>query len=208
MFDEVGLVTKTGQFCPACDAAIAPNSVICVSCGFHLSEGKQVEGHKSTAKKVFGNKQLNEAVEMMEREQDTETRLMGTGFPWWMLLSILVGVIVFIGGLAIKMDASTSGKVATDPTLARIQEATYFTVMIASFGLAMVMVATFAHLAILVTAFKESIKQGFLCLLVPLYTLYYMFSRLFAKHLVSTVIIFFSTLILGSLALAYSLPKI
>lgn len=208
LFDDVGLVTKTGKMCPSCDSPLDPRAVLCVHCGFNLAEGKKLEGFQAKGQKKFGNKHLNEAAEMMEREQATEKRLLGAGAPWWMMFSILAGIVIFIAGLAIKMDAATSGKTSSIELLRRIQSATYLTVMSGSFGAAMVAISIFASLAILITAFKESAKQGLLSMFVPFYILYYMFSRLFSKHLVTTVIIYWVSSILGGILLGYAMPRI
>ena len=209
LFDEVGLVQKKGRFCPSCDSQVTGDAIICVKCGFHLSEGKKVEGFQIAASKKFGNKQLNDAADMMAREKATETRLLGTGAPWWMLAAVLIGVAVFIGGLAIKMDATTSGKLSSVAEIARIQKADYLPVTAASLGFAMVLVLSFAHIALLVTAFLESAKQGFLFLFLPvLYSTYYMFSRIKTKNLMTTVIIYFVSAIVAGASLGYSLPKI
>lgn len=208
LFDEVGLTQKKGRFCPSCDGQVANDAIICIKCGFHLEEGKKVEGFQAAKSKKFGNKQLNEAADMMARESATEKRLMGTGAPWWMLAAVLIGLAVFIGGLAIKMDAATSGKISSVAEIARIQKAGYGPVTAASLGFAMLLVCNFAHVALLVTAFMESAKQGLLFLFVPLYSIYYMFSRIKSKNLMTTVIIYFVSAIVAGVALGYSLPKI
>jgi hypothetical protein len=208
LFEEAGITKKEGIFCPSCEAPVANGSVICVKCGFHMTEGRNLEAHQSTTKKKFGIKALNEAAEMMEREKDTESRLLGAGAPWWIMLSALVGLVVFISGLAIKMDASTSGEKSGNAILRRIQDAGYDAVLAASFGAAMILVANFAQLVVLITAFKESLKQGFLCLFAPFYITYYMFSRIKSKRLMKPVIILFVTAILGSIALFYGLRRI
>ncbi|XZE43161.1 zinc ribbon domain-containing protein [Pirellulaceae bacterium SH467] len=208
LFDDVGLVTKTGKMCPSCDSPLDPRAVLCIHCGLNLAEGKKLDGFQAKAQKKFGNKHLNEAAEMMEREQATEKRLLGAGAPWWMMFSILAGIVIFIAGLAIKMDAATSGKTSSIELLRRIQSATYLTVMSGSFGAAMVAISIFASLAILITAFKESAKQGLLSMFVPFYILYYMFSRLFTKNLVTTVIIYWVSSLLGGILLGYAMPRI
>jgi len=70
------------------------------------------------------------------------------------------------------------------------------------------LISNFASLAVLVTAFKESSKQGLLSLFVPFYAIYYMFSRLYSKKLVPTVVILWVTAILAGATLAYALPRI
>lgn len=207
LFDEAGLTARQGTFCPSCDKSLPPGTAICVNCGFHLEQGTKVEGFQVETKE-FGNKRLMEAAEMMKREAETEKRMLGAGMPWWMMLGILAGLIVMIGAVVIRLDASTSGSESTIPVFRKIQNAALFPVLAMAFGFSMVLVSNFAQLAILVTAFKESVKQGLLCLFVPFYIAYYMFSRIHSQKLVNTVIILWVTAILGGIALGYSLPKI
>ena len=208
LYADVGLVQNKGPVCPACSAPVVPNSVLCVKCGFHFEEGRKLEEHQLESTQGFGNIHLNEAAVMMERERQTEKQLNSSGSPWWMMLSILVGIGVMIAGLAIKQHAVTTEKTSTIEVLRRIQEAGYLTVLAASFGLAMLLTANFANLAILVVASKESAKHGLMYFFVPFYSLYYMFSRIKQKKLVSTVVILLVTGTLGAIAFGYALPKI
>jgi hypothetical protein len=208
LYADVGLIQNKGPVCPSCTAPIVPNSVLCVKCGFHFSEGRKLEEHQLESTQGFGNIHLNEAAVMMERERQTEKQLNSAGSPWWMMLSILVGISVMIIGLSIKQHAVTTEKTSSIEALRRIQEAGYLPVLAASFGLAMLLTANFANLAILVVAFKESAKHGLMYFFVPFYSLYYMFSRIKEKRLVSTVVILLVTGTLGAIALGYALPKI
>lgn len=208
LYADVGLIQNKGPVCPSCTAPVVPNSVLCVKCGFHFAEGRKLEEHQLESTTGFGNVHLNEAAKMMERELQTEKQLNSAGTPWWMMLSILVGISVMIVGLAIKQHAVTTEKTSSIEALRRIQEAGYLPVLAASFGLAMLLTANFANLAILVVAFKESPKHGLMYFFVPLYNLYYMFSRIKQKRLVSTVVILLVAGILGGISLGYALPKI
>ena len=208
LLDAAGLTQRTGRFCPACDAPAANTAVICVKCGLNFTEGTKLEGFQSTEKKRFGNKRLNEAADMMSRELETEKRLLNTGSPWWFMFAGLMGLVVFIGGALVKMDATTSGKKSTIDAIARIQQADWLSVMSFSAGTACALIASFASLAILFTAFFESAKQGLLCFFVPFYVIYYMFSRISSKRLFGTVMIFWVTQILAICLLGYSLPRI
>jgi len=203
LLDAAGLTQRTGRFCPACDAPAANTAVICVKCGLNFTEGTKLEGFQSTEKKRFGNKRLNEAAEI-----ETEKRLLNTGSPWWFMFAGLMGLVVFIGGALVKMDATTSGKKSTVDTIARIQQADWLSVLSASAGTACALIASFASIAILFTAFSESAKQGLLCFFVPFYVIYYMFSRISSKRLFGTVMIFWVTQILAICLLGYSLPRI
>ncbi|MEQ1827289.1 MAG: hypothetical protein ABL921_15135 [Pirellula sp.] len=208
LFEAAGLEKKKGNLCPSCETPIQRGSILCVKCGLNFQEGTQLTGFQAEEKKEFGNKRLNEAARMMAREADTETRLLNTGQPWWMLFATLAGVLVFIAGAAVKMDAATTGKKSNVEIVSRIQSASMFTVLCASAGAACMLIATFSLWAILFTAFFESIKQGLLCFFIPLYIFYYMFSRIKSQSLVSTVSLYWTTTIIGILLLGYSLPKI
>ncbi len=208
LFDAAGLVQKQGNFCPSCDANLAPGAVICVKCGLNLAEGTRVEGHKLETKKGFGNKRLNEAVDSMSREAATEKRLLNSGTPWWLMFAALAGVLVFISGALIWMDAKTTGTVSSNPTMARIQNAAILDVLLASMGFGLYLIAFFAAWGIIFTAFFESAVQGLLTLCVPFYAFYYMFSRMQSKRLGTIIVIFFVCSILSGVCLAISLPRI
>jgi hypothetical protein len=206
LFDAAGLTQRKGTFCPSCDKTLPPGTTVCVNCGFHIEQGSKIAGFQ-VENKEFGNRQLVEASEMMKREAETEKRLLNAGFPWWMMFGILVGLLVMIGAMAIKLDASTTGKESSIEAFRRIQSASFVTVLLFSFGLAMASVAVFATLAIIATGFMESWGQGFLCLLLP-YIFFYMFSRMRTKKLSSTVTIFLTCGILAAICLGMSLPQI
>lgn len=208
LLDAAGLVQKSGTFCPQCDQPSRPGAVLCTYCGFNFSEGTKVEGHKMLEKKQFGNKNLNAAAEMMIREESTQKRMLETGSPWWMIFAILAGLVTFVGGALIKMDASQTGQISKIAFMAKIQRANWLPVMAVSSGLGFMLIAVFSYIALVCIAFFESRKQGLLCLFVPLYLVYYMFSRIKSQKLFSTVAIMWVTSILAGFLLGYALPKI
>lgn len=208
LLESAGLTQREGKYCPACDAPVQAGAVLCIKCGFHFAEGTKLEAHKTVSTKRFGNKQLNEAIDMMARESDTEARLLKAGSPWWFLFAFLTGVVVLILGALIKMDANTTGEISSNPAIAKIQRAHILTVMAASAGLGCLLISNIAQLAILFTAFKESWKQGLLCMFAPFYILYYMFSRMRTYRLGSTITILFVSAIMAGILMGYSFPKI
>jgi hypothetical protein len=208
LLDEAGLVQKTGMFCPNCDQPSRPGAVLCTNCGFNFSEGTKVEGHKTLEAKQYGNKNLRAAAEMMVREESTQKRMLSSGTPWWMMFAMLTGLVLFVGGALIKMDAVQTGEQSNIQWMARIQRANWLPVMAGSSGTGMLLVAIFAYIALIFTGFFESRKQGLLCLFVPLYLVYYMFSRMKSHKLFSTVAIIWVTSILAGVLLGYALPKI
>lgn len=207
LLDAAGIVQKSGTFCPNCDQPSKPGTVLCTNCGFNFAEGTKVEGHKSLEKKQFGNKNLNHAVEMMARDELTQKRMLNTGFPWWAMVASLFGLLIFVCGALVKKDEAQTGR-SNIPILAKIQAAEWLPVMAASAGAGLMFIAIFAQFAILFTAFFESAKQGLLCMFVPFYIVFYMFSRLRSEKLVTTVVILWVTSILAGVMLGYSLPKI
>ena len=207
LLDAAGIVQKSGTFCPNCDQPSKPGTVLCTNCGFNFAEGTKVEGHKSLEKKQFGNKNLNHAVEMMARDELTQKRMLNTGFPWWAMVASLLGLLIFVCGALVKKDEAQTGR-SNIPILAKIQAADWLPVMAASAGAGLTFVAIFAQFAVLFTAFFESAKQGLLCMFVPFYIIFYMFSRLRSEKLVTTVVILWVTSILAGVMLGYSLPKI
>ena len=208
LLDAAGLVQKSGTFCPHCDQPSKPGAVICTHCGFNFAEGTKVEGHKSSEKRQFGNKNLNEAAAMMVREESVQKRLLATGTPWWTMFALFLGLVIFLAVILVKMDATQTGEVSKTEWMARIQKAFWGPVIAGASGTGFLLVAIFAYLALIFTAFFESKKQGFLCLLAPLYIVYYMFSRIKSQKLFGTVVIIWFTSILAGFLLSYALPKI
>lgn len=207
LFDQAGLTKREGTFCPSCDKALPPGTTICVACGFHLEQGAKLEGFQVEVKE-FGDKRLVEAAEMMKREAETEKRLIGAGMPWWMMLAIVLGMLFMITAVLLKMDVKASGSMSTVPMIAKIQRADLVPVLAFSVGGAAALIGIFAYLAIALGSFKESAKQGLLNLFAPFYIVYYMFSRMEARRLFSTVVIFWVSAVIAGICLGYSLPKI
>lgn len=207
LLDSAGLKKREGIFCPGCDRPLPTGSAICVGCGYNLQAGSKIEGFEVETKE-FGNKRLVEAAEMMARESETESRLLKAGMPWWMMAAIILAVLFMMTAILLKMDAKTSGNISSVPLIAKLQSANYLPVIAFSAGGGACLIALFALLAIIGTAYKESIKEGLLCSLTILYSFYYMFSRLKTRRLGSTVLIFWISAIVAGICLGYSLPKI
>ncbi|MCE2812824.1 MAG: hypothetical protein ACK6AT_02265 [Planctomycetota bacterium] len=207
LLDSAGLKKREGIFCPSCDRSLPPGTAICVGCGYSLQAGSKIEGFEVETKE-FGNKRLVEAAEMMARESETESRLLKAGMPWWMMAAIILAVLFMMTAILLKMDAKTSGNISSVPLIAKLQSANYLPVIAFSAGGGACLIALFALLAIIGTAYKESIKEGLLCSLTILYSFYYMFSRLKTRRLGSTVLIFWISAIVAGICLGYSLPKI
>lgn len=172
-----------------------------------MEQGSKLEGFQVEVKE-FGDKRLVEAAEMMKREAETEKRLIGAGMPWWMMLAIVLGMLFMITAVLLKMDVKASGSMSTVPMIAKIQRANLGPVLAFSVGGAAALIGIFAYLAIALGSFKESAKQGLLNLFAPFYIVYYMFTRMEARRLFSTVVIFWVSAVIAGICLGYSLPKI
>jgi len=186
-------------------AAKAPDALANL---FESAGLKKREGTFCVETKEFGDKRLVEAAEMMRREADTEKRLLSAGMPWWMMFAVILGVLFMMTAILLKMDVKTSGQTSSIAAIAKLQRANYLPVIAFSVGGGAALVALFSLLAISLGAFKESVKQGLLCLLIPPYALYYMFSRMRERKLGNVVMIFCLAAVLAGACLGYSLPKI
>lgn len=207
LFDQAGLTKREGTFCPSCDRTLPAGTSICVSCGFHLEQGAKLDGFQVESKE-FGDKRLVEAAESMKREVETENRMLTAGMPWWMMLAMVLGLLFMISAVLLKMDVKTSGSVSSVPLIAKIQRANLLPVLAFSLGGAAALVCVFSNLALAFGAFKESVREGLLCLFAPFYIVYYMFSRMASRKLTSVVVIFWISAIVAGVCLGYSLPKI
>ncbi len=109
--EGMGIEAGSGGFpCPNClDAEIPPGGIICIACGYNVETGMQMGEGKSIQKKAFGaasytyrsygNEQLDQAAQSMEKELQ-EINSEG-GLPYWFWLFIFFNVISFGLGLAI-----------------------------------------------------------------------------------------------------------
>src|SRR4051812_34553036 len=48
--EAIGLAPEAERSCPSCQAAMAPNAVLCIACGFDLRTGEKRETVKKTKK--------------------------------------------------------------------------------------------------------------------------------------------------------------
>ncbi|MHB8866384.1 MAG: hypothetical protein ACYC6N_28700 [Pirellulaceae bacterium] len=167
LLDDAGMRSGVER-CPGCGAEIGPSAVLCVMCGFDRRLGHRLKTRLGSAVvvddeelgdlPVHGNPVLDAAERQIARDKIEQSRL-ATGAPWWMLLLAFLGLV----GFAVAMVSLPQESVMDNSGLV-LQGAGGL--IIALYGL-----------RLLITAFKESVLQGLLVLLVPPYILYYVGSR-------------------------------
>lgn len=171
LFHEAGFELRTGKTCPSCYGPLAADAVFCTQCGFHLETGAKVKAHVADFEDVqSGDAILRKAARDLEHSQKMQDKMnKGAGMPWWMLglvLFLLVSVTA-VGVISVnlaKREDTESGFNAIATLL-----------MLA--GIATSAVGIGAYAVVLYRACMESVREGLLVLFVPLYIVYYGFSR-------------------------------
>jgi hypothetical protein len=168
-FDEIGLKAAPAgaMLCPGCTQPLPPNAVLCVKCGYNLKLGRRMEtvrygdgggiggpGHGAVTADLMGKAAMS-----IEEEREAERSKTKEGMPWWVYLIALL----IVSGFVILMMVIPQNSAITVAGLTL-------------FGLGQI-VNLYAQIRILIIAFNESVVQGLLCLLVPLYSLIYIITR-------------------------------
>jgi len=167
LLDDVGLRAGLRR-CPGCGAEMSPAAVLCVMCGYDTRLGRRLKTLAGIAIEIddedLGDLTTHgvEALDRAERQialDKLEQKRLIKGAPWWMLFLALLGLVGFAVGMVLMPQES---------------------VMINS-GLALQIGGGFISflygLRILIVAFKESVLQGLLYLIVPFYALFYIITR-------------------------------
>ena len=157
LFDEEGMTDKIESVCPACREPMAASAVLCTVCGFHRESGERFESHKTAGVDIdHGTLALQKAeTDMFEAAEMQRKLAAGPGMPWWGLALVLfvMGSGLVIATLAVNASRRVDAMAPPNPM------ALFFTLTAVAFGL----VAAGAYLMILVHAFKQSAKDGFIC---------------------------------------------
>lgn len=174
LFDEIGLTKKTGPVCPKCGAPIQRGAALCTGCGFNFQTGEQAVGFEAqAAKEEFKNPFLKEAADNMQREVVSEERHAKAGMPWWMLVSFLLGALCIGAAGIIIVDATMNEPEPEGTFLGSLQREKFGVVAGVTFAAVGNMISFFAHLSIVIFAFKRSVGLGFATLFVPFYNFYF-----------------------------------
>lgn len=171
LFDEAGLkvvAQDTRPRCPSCKEPLAANAILCVACGYNLETGRLVKGANLATHddaKKYGVEQdghgnlavsvLKKAERDIQADKVEEFRIRTQGAPAWALAIIFLVITTF----AACMSLST-----TDVAMR-------YTAIV--MGSSSIVVACIYGSLVRRTAFKDSLQEGLLCMLVPFYEIYY-----------------------------------
>lgn len=165
LWDEIGLAPPVaGPQCPHCSAELKPGAILCVSCGTNLQTGERFStlvgdpDERARTGESFGNRDLDRAARRMEEDQELQDS-MGTGMPWWVLLLIFLGICTFIVAMLLIPKSLVM----------------YVSAMLLFIGGGLT--SFVAAVWITVIAFQDSTSKGVMCLLVPFYMFYYVFTN-------------------------------
>jgi len=167
LFSEEGFDRVVGAVCPACGAEMKPNAVLCTQCGYNKQTGQRIESHQVAGADVdMGAVALQKARRDMEADQELQDKMLTkSGLPWWMLGLILFMIVSAVTLATLAVNAAN--RVDEDFNI----NAPALFLMISAGGFCLVSFA--ANLMLLIKAFKSSLLEGFLTLLVPFYLLYF-----------------------------------
>lgn len=170
LFDQEGFGKNIAAVCPSCSAEMEADAVLCTKCGYNKLTGEHIQGHLTPGLDIdMGTLALQKAQsDLVAADKLQKDMTEGAGMPWWML-GLIVFVLTSATALAVMAVMSANRTTGTD-TFDPMK-----TFLVLS-GSACTAVALGACLRLVVQGFKESQKQGFLCL-----TLLYLFVFTFQK---------------------------
>ena len=171
LFNEEGFAAKVESVCPSCREAMAATAVLCTKCGFHKESGIKFESHKTAGVDIdHGTLALQKAESDMFQAAEMQRKLAsGPGMPWWGLALVLFvmssGLIIAV--LAVNASRRVDAAAPANP----------MALFLGLTGVAFCLVGQGATLMILIHAFKRSVGTGLMCMFIPLYILYYVFTN-------------------------------
>ncbi|MEM6472437.1 MAG: hypothetical protein AAF802_22940 [Planctomycetota bacterium] len=170
LFDEEGFGRNIAAVCPACGEQMAAEAVLCTKCGYNKTTGEKVQGHLTPGVDIdMGTLALQKAeTDMHAADKLQRDMTSGAGMPWWMLALIvfILGSATVLAVMAVMSYNRTTG----DDTFNALR-----TFLLLS-GTACTLVSVGACVRLIVQGFKESQKEGFLCLTI-LYLLVFTFKK-------------------------------
>ncbi len=156
LFEEAGLVKKVGNFCPNCDTPYPNGALLCTKCGLNLQTGEKLSAHETEAARAeFRNKHLNEAAQMMQREDDLQSRTLNAGTPWWVMLCVLLSGISIAAAGVIIVDGRLTEPQPTSTPIGKLQALPIGLTLSLVLAANCILVTNFAHFAVVVAAFRE-----------------------------------------------------
>ncbi|GIW98968.1 MAG: hypothetical protein KatS3mg111_2301 [Pirellulaceae bacterium] len=175
LFEEVGLTQKKGPVCPECSTEIKPGTILCTNCGYNFQTGTKVTTVQRSKKKkdeepeeVFDNLYLQEAAQNMKRDLEMDARRERAAMPWWVLMSFLIGAITLSIAGVIIVDGKFGEPADANTFIGKVQRWPVATTVGLTALITGVVISLFAQIDLTVFGFKNSVKEGLLCLCLPL----------------------------------------
>ncbi len=181
LFEEAGLTQKTGPVCPDCGAEVKPGAILCTNCGYNLQTGEKLATQlrrkskkEEEPEEVFDNLYLQEAAENMKRDLEMDARRERAAMPWWVLMSFLIGALTLAIGGVIIVDGKFGEPAPETTFMGKIQRWPVSTTLGLTALITGVAISLFAQMDLTTFGFRRSVKEGLLCMFLPLiYSLYY-----------------------------------
>jgi hypothetical protein len=145
----------TGQVCPSCYHPMKQGAIICVHCGFSLQLGRKMEtqvhgkgdgGHGESAALA-----LQRAANMLEEDKREEKKKTSEGVPWWAYLIMFCAAVGLLTMMMLLPPATATG----------------VAMMFLAGGV--FLMALYAHIMVIIIAFKDNVAQGLCVLFIPCY---------------------------------------
>lgn len=196
LLEEVGLAKRVGSFCPNCDKPFAQGAVFCIKCGLNFATGEKSNQYELESTRLeFDNMHLNEAAEMMKRDQALASRMLNAGVPWWVILCVLLSGLLIVATGCLLVEAAQGGARPTDTPIGRLQAYPAKWIWLGLLACNCVLVSVFAHMATTGHAFRESRTKGLMCLFVPGFSPIFGMMRI--KQIRGTVISYWVAMVVG-----------
>lgn len=179
LLDEGGVVGASmhgQQPCPGCKAPMTPGTVICVQCGYNLKVGQKMEMMTNVDFSSPDAKPMSDAEKALAKAEkeikdspiEQSSSQYGDGWEAYIVMAgmvVALAVFLSVSGVVLYLvneqvqETKESGKGGNPGAMVSI----FFGLVLANVG----------GIWLLVLAFMEDIAKGVMCLLVPLYILYF-----------------------------------
>lgn len=159
LFDEVGLEKSTsGMLCMQCGKPMPVGGVLCVHCGYNHQTGERLarmsDDEDGMPVETYGNPLLDQAAKHI-KYQEAESKKTNDLLPWWVYLIGLLVVCCFVAGMVM------------------LPQSVAIAVSLGLFVACVGLVGFVGQVWILVVAFRDSVGQGIMVLLIPFYVFVY-----------------------------------
>lgn len=203
LFDEEGFTAApkhAGPVCPSCGAAMEPNAMICIECGFNLQLGQRMaafqgvetgghDAHSSSAHALLARAE-EEIRQTPLTQSDSDY---GDGAQAYILAGVMVvGAVVMLGCGGLIM--FIFDRLTQDGNVGRIAYISLF------FGIIFLMAG---RAWLTVVAFMENTTQGILCVCIfPLYHYWYAMTNIGTYWIPAAMFIFGDLAVVAAICIA------